>query len=113
MSWPKGRPRPKKVGSEINLPPEYTEMLKARSPDEVRETFEQEFPVALNTPPADWRKGALLNVRNMGSEMVITLWPEEASANHPERSLRFTNFGEAQTFVSTWYSNEHHDPRAR
>lgn len=66
-----------------------------------------------NQPPADWRKGALLNVRNRGEAYVITLYPEEFDDRHPERSMRFTNLGECQDFVSKWYAAEHHDPRAR
>ncbi|RQS63848.1 hypothetical protein DID98_02910 [Burkholderia sp. Bp8984] len=66
-----------------------------------------------NQPPADWRKGALLNVRNRGDAYVITLYPEEFDEEHPERSMRFTNLGECQDFVSRWYAAEHHDPRAR
>lgn len=64
-------------------------------------------------PPADWRKGALLNVRNHGDAYVITLYPEEHDDRYPERSMRFTNLGECQDFVSRWYAAEHHDPRAR
>ncbi|UTV54782.1 hypothetical protein [Burkholderia arboris] len=64
-------------------------------------------------PPADWRKGALLNVRNRGDAYVITLYPEEFSEERPERALRFTNLGLCQGFVSRWYSRESHDPRAR
>ncbi|KWA12658.1 hypothetical protein WL26_14735 [Burkholderia cepacia] len=64
-------------------------------------------------PPADWRKGALLNVRNRGDAYVITLYPEEFDEEHPERALRFTNLGLCQGFVSRWYSRESLDPRAR
>lgn len=102
MSWPKGRARPKKVGSV-----EQEAIDLAESAEMVN------VPREPNQPPADWRKGAMINVRNMGSEVVITLWPEEARPEHPERALRFTNFGEAQSFVSAWYASEHHDPRAR
>lgn len=63
--------------------------------------------------PADWRKGALLNVRNHGEHYVITLWPEEYSAECGERCIKFTNLGECQNFVSDWYSRQTHDPRAR
>ncbi len=65
------------------------------------------------TVPADWRKGALLNVRNYGDAYVITLYPEEWDQDRPERAMRFTNLGECQDFVSKWYAAEHHDPRAR
>ncbi len=63
--------------------------------------------------PSGWRKGALLNVRNHGDEYIITLYPEEYDREHPERSIRYTNLGECQDFVSRWYAAEHHDPRAR
>jgi hypothetical protein len=103
MSWPKGRPRPKKVGApEIEAPDTC---------DVTREPFEA--PRAPDQPPGDWRKGALLNVRNRGDAYVITIWPEESHPERPERELRFTNPGLCQDFVSAWYAAEHHDPRAR
>ena len=64
------------------------------------------------TPPEDWRKGALLNVRNRGPEFVVTLYPEEYDMERPERALSFTNLTECQNFVSTWYARESADPRA-
>lgn len=64
-------------------------------------------------PPPDWRKGALLNVRNRGEQYTITLYPEEWDPRHPERAIHFTNLGECQNFISRWYAPEHHDPRAR
>ena len=64
------------------------------------------------TPPADWGHGALLNVRSMGGEYVVTLYPEEFDAAHPERALRFANAVLCQDFVSKWYARQHHDPRA-
>ena len=63
-------------------------------------------------PPEDWRKGALLNVRIHRGDYVITLYPEELDDERPERALRFTNVGECQNFVSSWYSRETPDPRA-
>jgi hypothetical protein len=63
--------------------------------------------------PIDWRPGMLLNVRNNGDAYMITLYPEEVSAQQPQRALRFTNPGECQEFVSKWYANQNHDPRAR
>lgn len=101
MSWPKGRPRPKKVGSAapVELPD-----------DAEQEPIEPRDPSA---PPDSWRKGALLNVRNRGDAYVITVYPDEFDPEHPERSMRFTNLGECQDFVSRWYAAEHHDPRAR
>lgn len=62
--------------------------------------------------PTDWRKGALLNVRNGGEEYIITLHPEEYDPRYPERCVRFTNVGECQNFISDWYTRESHDPRA-
>lgn len=64
------------------------------------------------TPPG-WRTGAMLNVRNYGSHYTITLWPEEFDPEHADRSIRFTNPGKCQDFVSKWYSRQSHDPRAR
>lgn len=120
MSWPKGRARPKKVGASgpSDPPAEFADALKheaALSYDAAEEAAAHEA-LGLrepNQPPADWRKGALLNVRNRGDAYVITLYPEEFSDEHPERALRFTNLGECQDFVSKWYAAEHHDPRAR
>lgn len=63
--------------------------------------------------PSDWRKGALLNVRNHGAEYIVTLHPEEFDPRHEERCIKFTNLGECQDFVSKWYARESHDPRAR
>ena len=67
----------------------------------------------LPTPPEHWTKGALLNVRVAGAEYVVTLYPEEYDDRHPERALRFPNPARCQDFVSSWYSRQHHDPRAR
>lgn len=102
MSWPKGRPRPRKAESQ------------AEEAIELAESAEMVIvPRETNEPPADWRKGALLNVRNYGDAYVVTLYPEERDDEKPERHLRFTNQGECQAFVSAWYATEHHDPRAR
>lgn len=103
MGWTKGRPRPRKVSAEteseaVDLA-EHAEMI--------------EVPREPNTPPPDWRKGMLLNVRNYGHAYIITLHGEEYRPEHPERTLQFTNPGECQDFVSRWYAPEHHDPRAR
>jgi len=62
--------------------------------------------------PLDWRKGQLLNVRNLGEFYAVTLLGEEFDVRHPERSLKFTNVAECQGFVSAWYSRESFDPRA-
>ena len=64
------------------------------------------------THPADWGRGALLNVRNTGSEFVITLHPEEFDRLKPERAMRFANSSACQAFVSSWYTREARDPRA-
>ena len=104
MSWPKGRARPKKVGT----PEREQEAI------EMAESAEMvEIPREPNQPPADWRKGALLNVRNRGEAYVITLYPAEHDPDHPEREMRFTNLGECQDFVSAWYARESHNPLAR
>jgi hypothetical protein len=63
--------------------------------------------------PADWIKGALLNVRNHGAQYIVTLDPAEYDPRHEERCVKFTNVGECQSFVSSWYQREHCDPRAR
>lgn len=78
---------------------------------EFHERIAEATPPTINVP-SDWNHGALLNVRNSGDAYVVTLYPEEADWRHPERALRFTNPGEAQNFVSTWYARESHDPRA-
>lgn len=113
MGWAKGRPRPKKVQPESeNAPPVavHEPMALAEEPALPVEAGEETQGVKT---PSDWRKGALLNVRNQGDAYVITLYPEESDARYPERELRFTNLGECQGFVSDWYSRESHDPRAR
>lgn len=113
MNWPKGRPRPKKVHSESDdAPPVSVDepMALAEEPSLSVEAGEEAQGVKT---PDDWRKGALLNVRNYGDAYVITLYPEEYESDHPERAMRFTNLGECQGFVSAWYTHEHHDPRAR
>jgi hypothetical protein len=102
MGWPKDRPRPRKVSDESIGKPEPI--------------FEDEPEIVErepNQPPADWQKGALLNVRNYGDAYVVTLHGEEYSIDRPERALRFTNPALCQDFVSAWYSREHCDPRAR
>ena len=101
MAWQKGRPRPRKIGAPEPVAEDHIA--------EDREMVER----APNEPPADWRKGALLNVRNYGNAYRITLYPEEYSPEREERALTFTNPGECQDFVSRWYAPEHHDPRAR
>jgi hypothetical protein len=63
--------------------------------------------------PDFWHKGQLLNVRNFGDAYIITLLGEEYDPEHPERSIRFTNPGECQNFVSDWYARQHHNPLAR
>lgn len=77
--------------------------------------FDDMAPVARapGEPPADWRKGALLNVRNHGAEYIVTLHPAEYDPRHDDQCMKFTNVGECQDFVSKWYSRESHDPRAR
>lgn len=65
-----------------------------------------------NAPPAHWGRGALLNVRNTGSDYLVTLYPEEYDAKHPERAMRFAHSGLLQDFVSKWYMRENRDPRA-
>jgi hypothetical protein len=62
--------------------------------------------------PSYWGRGALLNVRNTGTDYTITLHPEEYDPKHPERAMRFPHSGAAQDFVSKWYMRENRDPRA-
>lgn len=104
MAWPKGRARPKKVGA-----PE----IEQEAIEAAKSTEMFDVPREPDQPPPDWRKGALLNVRNYGDAYIITLYPEEFSDERPERALRFTNPGLCQDFVSNWYARESHDPRAR
>ena len=61
--------------------------------------------------PADWRPGALLNVR-IGDDYCVTLYPEEYDYQRPERAIRFTNGAVCQNFVSSWICRQHFDPRA-
>lgn len=56
--------------------------------------------------PADWVKGQLLNVRNVGGKYCVTLLGEEFDPRHPERSLHFDNCYETQHFVSFWYAKD-------
>ena len=72
---------------------------------------EDEAPAAVKVPE-DWSLGALLKVRMTGAGATVTLYPEEASWEHPERAIQFTNIGILQDFVSRWYARQHHDPRA-
>lgn len=87
----------------------------SRGPARVLEGFTQPKPQAPEPPdqkPEEraqalgWVKGQLLNVRNMGSHYNVTPLGEEYDSRHPERSLQFTNPGEAQDFVSRWYTPE-------
>jgi hypothetical protein len=102
MAWPKGRPRPKKASS-VGVAPE--DIVDGDAAELVMPTPD--------APPPDWRKGALLNVRNYGAEYIVTLYPEEHDPRSPERGLHFTNLGECQAFVSAWYARESHNPLAR
>jgi len=97
MSWPNGRPRPRKVSADPGPVAGEQEAIDAAQSTEIFDV-----PREPNQPPADWRKGALLNVRNRGDAYVITLYPEEFSEERPERAMRFTNLGECQAFVSDW-----------
>lgn len=78
-------------------------------PDEIAEESVEDAQKV----PSDWRKGALLNVRNYGAEYIVTLYPEEWDHAHPARALHFPNSARCQDFVSAWYARESHDPRAR
>ena len=81
-------------------------------PAQVEESEVELLPEMPAIPP-DWQKGALLNVRGTAEGYSVTLHPEEDDWRHPERTLRFTNTGMCQDFVSRWYSRENADPRAR
>lgn len=98
---PRGRPRVVKMA----IPGAVTVVTQP-----AEETSVNEMPISV---PPDWRKGALLNVRNYGDRYVITLWPEEYDSEKSERAVEFTNLGECQNFVSDWYARHSHDPRAR
>jgi hypothetical protein len=96
----------RKVRRAVPLAPPHEE----ESPATVES--EEQIPPEVETPP-DWRKGALLNVRNYGAEYVITLHGEELDERHPERAIRFTNPARCQDWVSAWYAQQYVDPRAR
>lgn len=102
MAWPKGKPR--------KIPASTPESIGSEGAEIVADTLDIEAEPAQY--PTDWHPGMLLNVRNTGADYTITLFPEEYDPRHPERALRFTNPGEAQDFVSRWYSRQSHDPRA-
>jgi hypothetical protein len=89
--------------------------VKRVAPVEHDPSLEEIEPVvrADGEPPADWLKGALLNVRNHGAEYIVTLHPAEYDPRHEDQCMKFTNVGECQSFVSAWYARESHDPRAR
>lgn len=110
MSWPAGKPRPRKV-----KPSAVFDQAFEKDWSEIDSESIKEFSTLTSGEkyPSDWRKGALLNVRNYGDAYRITLYPEEYSPEREERTLTFTNPGECQDFVSRWYAPEHHDPRAR
>lgn len=110
MGWPKGRPRPKKVNS----------VQDERVPEQIVESFAQseneEFQPAAGAEqeiPSGWVKGNLLNVRNFGDCYRITLHGEEYAPEREERSMRFTNLGECQDFISAWYATVGYNPLAR
>ena len=73
---------------------------------------DEELVTHISAHPTDWGRGALLNVRNTGTEFVITLHPEEFDRLKPERAMRFANSSACQDFVSSWYTREARDPRA-
>jgi hypothetical protein len=62
--------------------------------------------------PESWTLGALLNVRNAGSQYIITLFPEEYDPRAPDRAMRFDSYAETQDFVSRWYARTYPHPRA-
>lgn len=69
--------------------------------------------MAIGPPvPNGWIKGQLLNVRNNGSEYVVTILGEEFDPRYPERALKFDSSFSCQAFISKWYARECHDPRA-
>ena len=109
MGWPKGKPRGARVQSAVIAHVEPLTALNTHvgGTDGVNDATTE---LAI---PADWHPGMLLNVRNSGDALTITLYPEEFDYRKPERALRFTNYADGQNFVSLWYSRQHHDPRAR
>lgn len=116
MGWTKGRPRPKKANlltaESENAPSAAVDEPVALAQEPSLPVEESEAPQSIETP-ADWTKGALLNVRNHGEHYIITLYPEEYSRDREERCIKFTNVGRCQDFVSDWYARQSHDPRAR
>lgn len=83
----------------------------AQKPDWDIRTDEHVAPV-VPPYPAHWIKGQLLNVRNNGSNYIVTPLEEEFDPHHPELAKFFDNSFDAQAFVSEWYNRDAHDPRA-
>ena len=110
MSWPKGRARPKKVGS-TQVEPVIEQEIPEPADDLSADSW---LPVSAEVKiPPDWTKGSLLNVRNFGPFYAVTLLHEEYSPEREERALKFTNPGELQDWVSRWYAPESYNPLAR
>lgn len=98
---------PKNRQAEIEQEPPTIEQPEQETKAELvlSEQDSDSLPIHENIPD-DWRKGALLNVRNYGPEYIVTLYPEEYDPRSPERSLHFRNPAETQNFVSAWYARE-------
>ena len=110
MGWPKGKPRGARVQPIQPAVVAHIEPIPLAHIGGTDGVNDATTELAI---PADWHPGMLLNVRNSGDALTITLFPEEFDYRRPERALRFTNFTEGQNFVSKWYSRESADPRAR
>jgi len=88
--------------------------LSTEPPQEVSGQEDAAPPIQplAHTFPIHWARGQLLNVRNTGSEYVLTLLNEEYDKRHPDRAIFFPNAFECNAFLGWWYSREHADPRA-
>jgi hypothetical protein len=101
MGWPKGRPRKRHLIPRV--PPE---------PKREKAIPQSRHQFADVDIPESWQRGALLNVRNMGEEYIVSLYPDEYDYRKPENGIRFPSAWECQNFVSNWYARPEVDPRA-
>ena len=113
MAWPKGMPRYKRIGSPASSAVAQEQAGVSALEAECNAGFVAEPSSSAPVLPQGWARGALLNVRNIGSCYRVTLFPEEYDPRSPERCLEFSNSFDCQQFVSRWYARESSDPRAR
>ena len=84
---------------------------RAAKPDWSIRTDEHAAPVAPEHPE-HWIRGQLLNVRQNGTGYIVTTLEEVFDPHFPERAKFFDSSYEAQEFISKWYAQDSHDPRA-